>query len=262
MRQNGAMRDPIPRKGTVMASQDSAAMLSPDARAGGSRSGESTPEQRLGEVETILAATYGRPRWRSSGPPLDELIATVLSQHTSDINTARAFGSLRSCFPHWSLVATAPVHEVVAAIRCGGLANIKAPRIREILSAVHGRQGGYDLPNLRVLSLGDARRWLESLPGVGPKTASCVLLFSLGRPAMPVDTHVHRVSRRLAIVGDAASPVETQHTLEFLIGPRRGAFYTLHMNLIRHGREVCRARTPRCTACALSSICPSSGTVA
>ncbi len=190
------------------------------------------------------------------------MIATVLSQHTSDINTARAFGSLRSCFPHWSLVATAPVHEVVAAIRCGGLANIKAPRIQEILSAVHGRQGGYDLPSLRVLSLGDARRWLESLPGVGPKTASCVLLFSLGRPAMPVDTHVHRVSRRLAIVGDAASPVETQHTLEFLIGPRRDAIYTLHMNLIRHGREVCRARTPRCAACALSSICPSSGTVA
>lgn len=219
------------------------------------------PNVQPGKFEVRLAETYGRPRWHASGPPLDELVATVLSQHTSDINTARAFNSLRSRFPDWSLVAAAPTQEIVDVIRCGGLANIKAPIIQEILAVVHARLGVYDLSRLGDLSFGEARRWLESLPGVGPKTASCVLLFSLGWPAMPVDTHVHRVSRRLGIVSDAASAVETQNALELLIGARRDAVYTLHMNLIRHGREVCRARAPRCNACALSLVCPKTGTV-
>jgi endonuclease-3 len=213
--------------------------------------------EHLNLIDRLLAESYGRPRWRSHGDPLDELIATVLSQHTSDVNTERAFASLRNRFPNWHGVMDAPEDEVAAAIRTGGLANLKAPRIQRILCAILELSGELSLESLRSLPLEDARQWLCRLPGVGPKTAACVLLFSLGLPAMPVDTHVHRVSRRLGLI-DADLDANSAHTrLDSLLGNDRELVYALHLNLIQHGRLICKARLPRCGSCVLASICPS-----
>jgi endonuclease III len=213
--------------------------------------------EHLNLIDRLLAERNGRPHWRSHGDPLDELIVTVLSQHTSDVNTERAFASLRHRFPNWHDVMHAPVDEVAAAIRTGGLANLKAPRIQRILSAILELSGELSLESLRSLPLEDARQWLCRLPGVGPKTAACVLLFSLGLPAMPVDTHVHRVSRRLGLI-DADLDANSAHTrLDSLLGNDRELVYALHLNLIQHGRLICKARLPRCGSCVLASICPS-----
>lgn len=214
---------------------------------------------RLSEIDARLAAHYGRPRWSSHGPPLDELIGTILSQHTSDGNTARAYASLRNQFPTWRAVIDAPVGRVAEAIRIGGLANLKAPRIQNVLRAVEAETGSLSLGWLRTLPPNEARSWLQALPGVGPKTAACVLLFSLGHPVMPVDTHVHRVARRLGLVDRNSSATETHETLDRLIGPDRDLIYALHLNLIRHGRAVCKARVPACHQCVLADICPSAG---
>jgi endonuclease-3 len=212
---------------------------------------------KIQAIERGLAALYGRPSWMSHGPPLDELIATVLSQHTSDSNSERAFASLRARFPTWSAVAEAPVAAVADAIRCGGLANVKAPRIQRILAAIARDEGVHSLDHLRALPMEVARDWLLALPGVGPKTAACVLLFSLGLPAMPVDTHVHRLSRRLGLVGPDVTAEAAHPLLEALIGPDRDVVYALHLNLIQHARRVCTARSPTCARCALADICPS-----
>lgn len=213
---------------------------------------------KLQEIDSRLATTYGRPEWRSHGPPLDELISTVLSQHTSDTNTARAFAALRSRFPTWRDVIEASEADVAAAIRGGGLANLKAPRIQRILRAVEAETGVASLDWLESRSLEAGRAWLQALPGVGPKTAACVLLFSLGLPAMPVDTHVHRVSRRLGLIADDLNAIAAHGALDRLIGPNRDAMYALHLNLIHHGRATCKARTPACAQCVLADICPNS----
>jgi endonuclease-3 len=208
------------------------------------------------EVFAGLAARYGHPRWHSSGPPLDELIATVLSQHTSDANSSRAYENLRGRFPTWEDAAEAPVYEVAAAIQTGGLANVKAPRIQAILHAVAGASGAYTIDWLAGRPLPQAREWLLALPGVGHKTAACVLLFSLGLPAMPVDTHVHRVVRRLGLTDPKEDAEQVCATMEAAIGPNRDAIFALHMNLVRHGRTTCHARRPRCGSCVLRDVCP------
>ena len=212
---------------------------------------------KLLDIDKRLAEEYGRPRWRSHGPPLEVLIGTVLSQHTSDVNTARAFASLRKTFPKWQDVISSPTFEVANAIRSGGLANIKAPRIQNILRAIEDETGILSLDWLRHQTLDRSRMWLEALPGVGPKTASCVLLFSLGFPAMPVDTHVHRVSRRLGLIAPVTSANDAHRTLDRLTSPDRDLIYGFHVNLIAHGRAVCKARSPACSACVLNDICPS-----
>lgn len=219
-----------------------------------------TPRSRARQLPAVgesLASTYGRPSWHRHGPALDELIATVLSQHTSDVNAERAFASLRSRFPDWSEVIAAPTETIADAIRSGGLANLKAPRIQRILRAIGETEDEFSLEWLGGLPPREARGWLTGLPGVGPKTASCVLLFSLGLPAMPVDTHVHRVSRRLGLIDAATSAETAQDELEALIGPDRDVAYALHLNLIRHGRETCHARNPACHRCVLEHLCPS-----
>jgi endonuclease III len=213
--------------------------------------------EHLDQIDLLLSEHYGRPRWRSHGDPLDELIATVLSQHTSDVNTERAFASLRGQFPDWSDVMSAPVEDVAMAIRSGGLANLKAPRIQRILSAIEEQLGELSLESLRTIPLEDARRWLCRLPGVGPKTAACVLLFSLGLPAMPVDTHVHRVSRRLGLIESSLDANAAHASFDSLLGSDRDLVYALHLNLIQHGRAVCKARFPRCGTCVLAAVCPS-----
>jgi endonuclease III len=186
--------------------------------------------------------------------PLEELVLTVLSQHTSDLNAERSFASLRASFPTWEAVVRAPTRRVADAIRSGGLADTKAPRIQAILREVAERRGSYDLSNLRELSDVDARAELMSLPGVGPKTAAVVLSFSLGRDAMPVDTHVHRVARRLGWIPPTASAERADRILHELIPD--GMRTELHVALIRLGREICKAPIPRCRQCPLNDICP------
>ncbi len=213
--------------------------------------------EHLRQIDTRLARLYGRPAWKSHGPPLDELIATILSQHTSDINTARAFAALRNRYPNWQAVIDAQPADVAGAIRSGGLSSVKAPRIQRVLRAVVAETGEASLDWLGNLTLDEARTWLRALPGVGPKTAACVLLFSLGLPAMPVDTHVHRVSRRLGLIPTRMSADAAHEALDRLIGGDRDAVYAWHLNVIRHGRETCKARAPSCTRCVLADVCPS-----
>jgi endonuclease-3 len=186
--------------------------------------------------------------------PLEELILTVLSQHTSDVNAERAFESLRAAFPSWADVVRVPTRAVADAIRSGGLADTKAPRIQAILRELEERRGAFDLSYLRELSDEQARMELVSLPGVGPKTAAVVLSFALGRDAMPVDTHVHRVTRRLGLVPPTTSAERADRILHELVPV--GLRTPLHVALIRLGREICKAPTPRCRICPLKDICP------
>ena len=152
------------------------------------------------EITSRLATLYGDPVWRPHGDPMSELILTILSQNTSDTNSGRAFMRLKQRFPKWDDLLPADPDDIVPAIQAGGLARIKAPRIKAILEEVHERLASFDLMFLKDLPMDEAKAWLRSLPGVGPKTAACVLMFALGRPALPVDTHVHRVAQRLGLV--------------------------------------------------------------
>ena len=210
---------------------------------------------RVDRILPLLLEQHGHRTWHPHNEPLDELIATVLSQHTSDINTERAFASLKHAFPDWESVQTAPTAEVADAIRSGGLAGIKAPRIQAILDAIQSERGSIDLGHLNLMSLPEAQRWLVGLPGVGPKTAACVLLFSLGRPAVPVDTHVHRVSRRLGLIGPEVTAEAAHAILEAGLGENRDRVYDFHLTMIAHGRTVCTARRPFCERCSLTEHC-------
>jgi endonuclease III len=189
--------------------------------------------------------------------PLDELILTVLSQHTSDINAERAFSSLRAAMPSWQRVVDAPAERVADAIRSGGLANSKAPRIQAILREIFEREGSFDVSRLDQMSDQEARDYLTSLPGVGPKTAAVVLSFALGRDAIPVDTHVHRVSRRLQLIPANASAEKADRLLHDLVPD--GLRTPLHVGLIKLGRELCKAPAPLCEMCPLNDICPIPG---
>ncbi len=202
-----------------------------------------------------LRETYGDHRWHTKGTPLDELIGTVLSQNTSNVNTARSSRSLRERFPTWEAVRDAPEEDIIDAIRSGGLARIKGPRIQAILRSISDRHGRLSLDHIEDMSVEEAKADLTSLHGVGPKTAACVLLFSLGRPAMPVDTHVHRVSGRIGLVPPKTSAEATEPLLEALLGPDRDRILTAHLNLIRHGQTICLAQRPRCSTCPVRSDC-------
>jgi endonuclease-3 len=211
------------------------------------------PEEKIPPIHAALLRVYGTPTWRPHHPPLDELVLTILSQHTSDVNSVRAFNALRAAFPTWEAVRDAPVAAVAAAIQSGGLAQVKAPRIQAVLRRIWEERGSFDLDFLRTEPLDQARAWLTGQPGVGPKTAACVLLFSCGRPALPVDTHVHRVARRLGLVPDRVSAEGAQLLLEAMVPP--DDYYAFHLNLIRHGREVCKAPRPRCEVCVIRAWC-------
>lgn len=208
---------------------------------------------KLARVAAILDAVYGPRRQQPSGDPLDGLIGTILSQHTSDANSQRAHERLRQRFPTWPAVLAAPDDELADAIRVGGLAGLKARRIKEVLARIVAERGGFDLDFLAGLPLAEARAWLQALPGVGPKTAACVLLFDLGRPALPVDTHVHRVARRLGLIGPRMSAAAAHEVLEPRLPPDQR--YAFHVNMIAHGRRVCRAPVPKCGLCPLTALC-------
>ena len=206
------------------------------------------------EAHRRLRAQQGRFIPKPVLPVIDEIVATVLSQHTSDINSERAFGQLKKAFPSWEQVAAAPAGEVADVIRSGGIADQKARRIQQILAAIEEREGRINLDRLHDLDDAAVAAYLESLPGVGPKTAACVLTFSLGRAAFPVDTHVHRLAIRLGWI-PAQTPADKAHRL---LGPRvpPDIRYDLHLALITHGREVCRAQRPHCDDCVLRDLCP------
>ncbi|HKW21402.1 MAG TPA: endonuclease III [Ktedonobacterales bacterium] len=210
---------------------------------------------KVARVYEKLVATYGIPPWEPTGDPLGELVATILSQHTSDINSERAYRQLRAVFPAWEQVRDAPTDDVVGAIRSGGLAQQKAERIQQILRILTERLGDapLTLDSLDAMPLDDALAWLRELPGVGPKTAACVLLFALGKPAFPVDTHVWRVTKRLGLIGSRVSAESAHETLQAMIP--QGWRYTMHIDLIRHGRQICYARNPACFRCPISSEC-------
>ncbi len=204
-------------------------------------------------IHRRLLEVYGEPKWRRPLPPLDELISTILSQNTNDRNRDRAFDALRARFPNWEAVRDAPVEEVMEAIRPAGLANQKAPRLQQVLREITQQRGTLDLNFLAEMPLEEARRWMMQFKGVGPKTAAIVLLFSLGRPAFPVDTHIYRVTGRIGLRPPKMSVEEAHSFLEALFLPE--TYYAAHLNLIRLGREVCQARRPQCERCPIREWC-------
>lgn len=215
--------------------------------------------RRLLAILRRLERAYGEPPPPRRLPALDELVLTVLSQNTNDTNRDRAYADLRARFATWDEVADAPLPAIARAIRRGGLGPTKSVRIREILRDLRDR--GMSLDERTFARMRSPALWdlLVGLRGVGPKTAACVLLFSLGRPYFPVDTHVHRVARRLGLVPDAADAARAQELLQEAVPPEH--VYDLHMLLIRHGRDTCIARRPFCSRCPLADLCPRIGVV-
>jgi endonuclease III len=209
-------------------------------------------------VEDRLTQFYGPRPYNPDAYDSDllgALVATLLSQHTSDLNSGRAFASLKRAFPGgWEEVRTAPVNLIADAIRSGGLAEVKAPRIKSLIQDVHQRTGATNLDLLRDMAT-DAERlsYLKSFHGIGPKTAACVLCFNMGRPVIPVDTHVHRVSMRLGLIGAKTSADRAHDELLNLL-PERDA-YSFHVHLIEHGRTLCHARRPACPQCPVRGRC-------
>jgi len=208
---------------------------------------------RARRIHARLLEAYGRPTWRNPLPPVDELVSTILSQNTNDLNRDRAFEALRRRFPTWEAVRDAPRSGVIRSIRSAGLANQKGPRIQKVLREITKERGGLDLTFLADLPVEEARSWLMKFNGVGPKTAAIVLLFSMNKPAFPVDTHIYRVSGRIGL-RPMKMTVERSHPhLESLLPQEM--FYSAHLNLIRLGREVCHPRKPDCPNCPVRRSC-------
>lgn len=211
------------------------------------------PSECALEVHRRLLAVYGEPAWRNPLPALDELISTILSQNTNDTNRDRAFTQLKKRFKTWENVRDAEPSEVVEAIRIAGLANRKGPRIQAILKDITAERGALDLDFLQGLPADEAWDWLKKFNGVGPKTASIVLLFSLGKPAFPVDTHIYRVMGRVGLRPENMNAEKAHQYLASLFPPQ--AYAAAHLNIIRLGRELCHPRNPQCKQCVLNSIC-------
>lgn len=219
------------------------------------------PQERLRakieRIEDFLTETYGARTWRAGSHDddiLGALIATILSQNTSDLNSGQAYAALRAAFPGgWNEVRTANVSRLADAIRAGGLADMKAPRIQAILQDIHARAGRTDLEHIRGWDDAVIQNYLRSFHGVGAKTAACVLMFNLGRPVLPVDTHVHRVSLRLGLIASKTTADAAHDALQPLL--RDDQIYSFHVHLIEHGRRVCHARRPACSVCPLRAEC-------
>ncbi len=185
--------------------------------------------------------------------PVDELINTILSQNTNDLNRDKAYRSLRSVYSTWEQVRDAPIKKIIAAIRPAGLANQKGPRIQKVLQRITAERGSINIDFLRDRPVDQAKAWLTSFDGVGPKTASIVLLFAMGKPAFPVDTHIHRVTGRLGLIPAKTSADQAHEILEALV-PQEW-YHPFHLNVIQHGRKVCKAQRPLCDGCVLQKYC-------
>jgi endonuclease-3 len=208
------------------------------------------------EVIELLEQEYGPRKWQPDRDPIDVLIGTILSQNTSDANSGRAFASLKASFANWEAMASAPAEHIAQVIKSGGLSQIKAVRIKQVLEQIEKEQGRISLDALKSMNIAEAEDYLMRLPGVGHKTASCVLLFSLRKPSLPVDTHVFRVAKRLGLIDSRVSIEKAHSLLQEQTPPSK--VYQLHIHMIEHGRRVCHARQPRCDRCILSGICPNS----
>jgi len=211
-------------------------------------------KKQMAAVLQRLVTVYGNPTWRTPLPAVDELVSTILSQNTNDVNRDRAFDALKSRFPDWNQVRLASDAEIIEAIRVAGLANQKGPRIKAILNQIYEETGGLDLDFLADLPVDEARAWLLRFKGVGLKTAAIVLQFSLKRPAFPVDTHIYRVSGRLGLRPESMNLEKTHQLMEELANPED--YHAGHLNLIRLGREICHARKPECPRCPVNDLCP------
>ncbi|MFN2216101.1 MAG: endonuclease III domain-containing protein [Anaerolineales bacterium] len=201
----------------------------------------------------LLLEYYGFPSWRDPLPPVDELVCTILSQNTNDDNRDKAFSALKTSFRDWNEVSQADADEVINAIRPAGLANQKGPRIQHVLNEIIRERGNLDLTFLKDQPVEESRNWLLNFKGVGPKTAAIVLLFSLGIPAFPVDTHIYRVTGRVGLRPEGMNVEEAHMFLEGLFS--EDTYYAAHLNIIRLGREICTARKVNCSICPLKEIC-------
>lgn len=210
-------------------------------------------QERAIRIHETLLKAFGEPIWRNPLPPVDELVSTILSQNTNDINRDRAFEALRAKFPTWEQVRDAKESDVIDVIRPAGLANQKGPRMQQVLKDITKERGSLDLNFLKDLPLEEARSWLTKFNGVGPKTAAIVLCFSLNRPAFPVDTHVYRVTGRIGLRPEKISVEQAHPYLESVFPPE--TYYAAHLNIIRLGREICNARKPLCMNCPVVGLC-------
>ncbi len=206
------------------------------------------------KIYELLVEEYGEPEWNPSRSGFDQLIQTILSANTNDLNSGRAFERLKTRFAgDWDAVRTAPLDEIKEAIRIAGMYNQKAPHIVETLEILYRETGRYSLDHVREMAPAAAQTYLQRFPGVGHKTASIVLLFAYGMAAFPVDTHVQRVTQRLGMSGRRAATEKIKGVWEKMLPEE--TYFCLHVNLIRHGRSVCSARTPRCGVCVLNGDC-------
>ncbi|MFN8432721.1 MAG: endonuclease III [Anaerolineales bacterium] len=210
-------------------------------------------KQRALQIHETLLKVFGEPIWRNPLPAIDELVSTILSQNTNDVNRDRAFEALRAKFPTWEAVRDAKEKDVIEAIKPAGLANQKGPRIQQVLKAITEERGELNLQFLADMPIEDARNWLTKFNGVGPKTAAIVLCFSLNRPAFPVDTHVYRVTGRIGLLPEKMTVEQAHPHLEAIFPPE--TYYAAHLNIIRLGREVCNARKPMCPQCPVKHLC-------
>ena len=209
--------------------------------------------QRAVKIHERLLEFYGEPVWRNPLPAMDELVSTILSQNTNDINRDRAYDALRARFPDWESVRDAYPKDVIEAIRPAGLANQKGPRIQQVLKSITEERGSLDLSFLADLPVEEAKAWLTRFNGVGPKTAAIVLCFSLNKPAFPVDTHVYRVTGRIGLHPERMTVEQAHAHLESLFPPE--TYYAAHLNIIRLGREICTARKAYCEICPVRNLC-------
>lgn len=203
----------------------------------------------------LLKKAYGSPRKYAASDPVDELIRTILSQNTNDRNSLAAFAVLKNHFRNWDVVLNTAESRIAKLIQHAGLANIKAARIKAVLSEIKRREGVIDLSALKRADLSSSIEYLRSLKGVGPKTAACVLLFSFAKPIMPVDTHIFRIAKRLRLIAEKADIEEAHRRLTGLCGKTQGLIYELHLCIIDHGRRTCKAQNPRCGFCVLYNMC-------
>lgn len=217
------------------------------------RSSLATLRKKYRAIADILTNTFGTPQWKPRYAPVDELVDCILSQTTTDANRDRAFAALKSAFPSWEAVRDADPADVIAAIRPAGLANQKGPRIQNALRYISAARGSITLDFLAEMSVADAKAWLTAIDGIGPKTAAIVLCFAFGKPAFPVDTHIHRVSGRLGLIPDKMSADAAHNVLESLIPSE--TYFPAHLNLISLGRTICKAQRPKCEQCPLTRHC-------